>query len=154
LENSYTRFTIGKETSEFVEISILNYERFDSSNYWDANWLKTRIKIKVGAFKADYSAQLQTTDFANFRNELERIYRDLNGITRFYSLEDWLEIKLTGDGIGHFKLDCKACDFPGTGNTLFFDMQIDQTEIPGLIHQLTSLIEIFPVRGQVPNVKS
>ena len=148
MENHQPSLLIGKETSEFLKISVLNYERIDSVDYWDANWLKTQIKIKVGAFIAEYSAQLQTINFTRFRKDLERLYIELKGVSIFDSLEDWIKLKLTGDGIGHFELECEACDFPGTGNRLEFTMTIDQTEIPELIRQLTTIIEIFPEKGQ------
>jgi hypothetical protein len=147
-QNPY--FIIGRETSEFLKVEVLNYERPENSDYWDANWLKVQIQIKVGAFSGNYIAQLQTMDFSGFEKELKRIYIDLKGVTQFNSIEEWLMVMLIGDGLGHFKVECRACDSPGTGNTLQFEFQIDQTYIPNLITQVSNILEMFPVKGQ-PN---
>jgi len=144
-------FIIGKDTSDFLKVEVLDYEHPALSEYWDANWLKAKIKLKIGAFSANYLAQLQTTNFREFQNGLETLYKDLIGEAQFYSLEDWLRIKLSGDGIGHFSLDCQASDFPGTGSRLEFEMQIDQTEIPLLVRQLSEILERFPVKGKPDN---
>jgi hypothetical protein len=148
-QNPY--FIIGQETSEFLKVEVLNYDRPENSDYWDANWLKVQIQIKVGAFSGSYIAHLQTMDFYLFEKELKRIYNDLKGVTQFNSIEEWLMVKFIGDGLGHFRVECKACDFPGTGNTLEFEFQIDQTYIPNLIIQVSNILEMFPVKGKPNN---
>ena len=146
-QDNQAYFIIGKETSNYLIVEILNYEYPESDEYWDANWLKARIKIKTRSFSGYYSASLQTIDFREFKKGLEGIYRTLNGAAQFYSMEEWLTIILNGDGIGHFVGDIIACDFPPSGSKLRFELQIDQTEIPGIVNQINSILEIFPVKG-------
>jgi hypothetical protein len=148
MQDNHPYFTIGKESSEFLKVEILNYQFPNATEYWDSSWLNTTIQIKVGAFSAKYSAQLQTIDFSSFEKELKRLYTDLNGVTQFYSIENWLNLKFKGDGIGHFEVRGTACDFPGTGNTLKFNFEIDQTYIPILLNQLSNILEKFPVKGK------
>jgi hypothetical protein len=52
----------------------------------------------------------------------------------------------SGDGLGHINIDCKARDEAGIGNTLKFELAIDQTEIQGLIYQLDEILKAFPVK--------
>jgi hypothetical protein len=152
-DNCTKYFIIGKDNSDFLKVEVLNYVRPDLSDYWEANWIFSRINIKAGSFSADYIAQLQTTDFREFKKGLDRLYNDLKSATQFYSLEDWLTIIISGDGLGHFKVDCKACDLPGRGNRLEFKMHIDQTEIPSLVKQLSEILDKFPVKGRPDNAK-
>ena len=153
MQDQSSCFIIGSESSEFLKVEVLNYLYPDKTDYWDANWLNTKIQIKVGAFSGNYFAQMQTIDFSGFEKELKRLYTDLNGVTQFYSIEDWLTLKFIGDGIGHFLVECLACDFPGTGNTLKFDLEIDQTYIPELLNQLGNILKKYPLKGE-PTKKS
>jgi len=63
-------------------------------------------------------------------------------------MEQWLTLSIVGDGIGHFSVDCTACDQPGMGNTLRFKLAFDQTELPAMLRDLDELIRLFPVRGK------
>ena len=63
-------------------------------------------------------------------------------------MEHWLTLSILGDGIGHFSVDCAACDQPGTGNTLRFKLAFDQTELPAMLRDLDELLRLFPVRGK------
>ena len=136
-----------------MKVEVLSYERLPDSGYWDANWINARVEIKARSFSGTYLAQLQTLDFSQFKKGVESLYANLEGITQFNSMEDWLKIIIRGDGIGHFDVECEACDIPGTGNRLEFKMEIDQTEIPRLIDQLDDILTKFPVRGQPDSLK-
>jgi hypothetical protein len=65
-------------------------------------------------------------------------------------LEGYLEMKITGDGIGHFEVNIKACDKPGIyGSCLTFSLNFDQTYIKKLTNKLDEIIKEFPVSGNL-----
>lgn len=141
-------FIIGSEASEFLKVEVLNYIYPDGTDWYEANWLKAKIQIKVGGFAAQYIGEFQTIDLVGFKNELKRIYHDPKGITQFYSLKDWIIIKLKADGLGNFEVLCRACDSPSMGNMLDFELKkIDQTYLTELTVQLNKILEMFPVKG-------
>jgi hypothetical protein len=66
IDTDKIKFILGKETSEYLQILVDNFAYPDSTDFWDGNWINTRIKIKVGGFIGDYDAQLRNVDFFDF----------------------------------------------------------------------------------------
>lgn len=140
-------FILGKESSDFVKIKINCFSYPSATDFWDGNWINSSISLKAGAFKASYPAELTTVDFFEFMSGLERIYESLKGTANFYTIEEYLQVKITGDGIGHFIADCIAVDNPGAdGNTLHFRLHFDQTEIKGMIKMISEILDSFPIK--------
>ena len=54
-----------------------------------------------------------TIDFEKFKKDLSELYDNLSGSVNFSNIEGYLELKIIGDGIGHFEVNVKACDQPG-----------------------------------------
>ena len=139
---------IGKETREYLKVTILDRCHPECLDYWDGNWLNCKIDIKVGGFTGDYISHLRSEEFFSFYEQLKIVYEDLSGVARFENMEEWLDILVKGDGIGHFKVNCIALDEPGIGNTLEFKLEIDQTEIADLIKKLDKILKKFSVIGK------
>lgn len=147
IDTDKIEFILGKETSEFLQILVDNFAYPDSTDFWDGNWINTRIKIKVGGFTGDYKAQLRNVDFLDFKNGLARLYDKLDGYANFNCLEDYLQIKIKGDGLGHFSADCLANDNPGIyGHELKFSIDFDQTEIQSLTKMIDDILIRFPIK--------
>ena len=128
-------------------IELINY---NSDLDWDKNWVKTKVTVKGGTFSGQYSGDFMTVDFEKFKQELSQLYDNLNGAANFNDLEGYLELKIKGDGIGHFEVGVKACDQPGVhGSELTFTMGFDQTELKALISQLNGITKLFPIIGDV-----
>ena len=156
MDTGITRFILGKETSEYLQILVYDFSYPNSTDFWDGNWINTRIKIKVTGFIGDYEAQLRNVDFLDFKNELERLYNNLDGYANFNCLEDYLQIKIKGDGLGHFFAECIAIDNPGIyRHELKFTLEFDQTEIHGMTKMIDDLLNEFPIKdiGQIQKNK-
>ncbi len=137
---------LGKESSEYLLILVYNFTYPNSTDFSDGNWLNTRIKIKVGGFTADYEALLSNVDFFYFKNDLEKLYTKLDGTAKFNCIEEYLQIKIKGDGLGRFAADCIAIDKPGYGHELKFRIEFDQTEILNMVKMINSLLDEFPIK--------
>ena len=147
IDTEKIRFKLGKESSEYLQILAHSYAYPDSTDFWDGNWINTRIIIKVGGFKGDYEAQLRNVDFFDFKKGLENLYNILDGYANFNCIEDYLRIKIKGDGLGHFSAYCIAIDNPGiNGHTLKFSIEFDQTEIHSLTKMIDDLLKEFPIK--------
>ena len=146
-ENS-TYFEIS-ENGNLIRIDILGLNYPNAEDDWDRNWLKSIISAKAGAFSGNFKADLMTTDFETFKNELTNLYDKLKGIATFNTLESQVDIKITGDGIGHLKAKCEVMDYAGIGNKLEFEIDFDQTQIPKIVNQLENIITKFPVSGDL-----
>jgi hypothetical protein len=145
---SVDSFTIGKGSSDHITVTVLRRDDQTSSDFWDANWLASQIAVKVGRFSAGFEAPLRTTDFENFRKGLERLSKTLRGDASFETLERWINLRITGDGHGHLRVNGKVTDDPSFGNRLSFSINsLDQTFLPELIESLKRIENSYPSLG-------
>lgn len=136
------------DAGDIVRLEPLELIKYDSDLDWDKNWIKTKVTVKGGKFSGQYSGDFMTVDFEKFKQELSRLYNDLKGTANFNDLEGYLELKIIGDGIGHFEVNVKACDQPGVNaSELTFTMTFDQTELKELVNQLNRITKKFPIVG-------
>ena len=147
----------------------LNFEIFDAGDIirlepiqvyddttqldWDRNWIKTKVTVKGGVFSGQFMADFMTTDFELFKRDIKNLDKDFNGTAKLEPAEGQLELHISGDGLGHFEVRCKATDQPGYGGTLSFVLGFDQTELPRLINELDKITNTFPIKGDF-NIKN
>ena len=148
MEPQQAVLVIGKESSEHVAIRISSRERVGSEDYWDGNWLNAEVSVVVGSWQGQFNAYLGSYDFVRFRKELENLYEKLTGEANFATLDSKLYFAFHGDGLGHIHVDGTACDYSGTGNTLRFSLELDQTYLPNIITQLMKIEGAYPVVGE------
>jgi hypothetical protein len=135
---------------EFAKPNKINDDSIDD---WDKNWIRAKVIIKAGAFNGHYWADFMTTDFELFKRDIKKIDQDFNGIGKFETLEDQLNLSIKGDGIGHFELECIAKDNASFGSRLSFSLTFDQTELKRLINELDKIIKAYPIKGDM-NIKN
>jgi hypothetical protein len=136
----------GEEAGEQLRINVLRYERDPVGEYFDDNWLAVEVSIQVGAFSATFRASFLTGELEAFHKQMRVLYESLEGRAEFESLEGQLGVGLIGDGLGHIRLDGKARDRAGTGNTLSFNLVFDQTQLYTSMRRLEAALTAFPVR--------
>ena len=153
-DNGECQFEIN-DNGNFIRIIPLKFIFPDAEMDWDRNFIETQIEVNAPPFQGKYKSSLMTVDFEKFKQELKRIYNDLAGTTRFDSLESEIDIKIKGDGIGHFKVNCTATDRSMfDGSELAFVLHFDQTHIPELIKLLEEITTTFPISGDVFRIKN
>lgn len=136
-----------KSSGDIVRLEPLHLVRQGSDLDWDNNWITTTVKVIGGNFSGEYEAMFMTIDYEKFKQELRLLYDNLKGVANFSGLEGQLELKIIGDGLGHFEVNVKACDQPGYGGQLTFTMTFDQTLIKGIGEQLERITKKFPIVG-------
>lgn len=141
------------DSGNIVKLEPKQLVRQGSELDWDNNWIITTITVKGGKFSGQYEAEFMTIDFEKFKQELSLLYNNLNGSATFNGLEEQLELKIKGDGIGHFEMIVTACDQTGYGGKLKFTMSFDQTSIKELVSQLERITKNFPIVGDF-NIKN
>jgi hypothetical protein len=144
-------FRIGREHDDYLVVNVLRRAHPQATDYWDGNWVTSRVTIAAGGFRGEYPADFRTNEFASFRDQLRNAYDTLVGSAVFRPMEPWLFIDVKGDGKGHFRAECRAADEPGIGNTLAFEIALDQTDMPEILRTLDALCEAFPVIDPPPS---
>lgn len=140
-------FAFGGEEAERIEVRIHGYERAPVGDYHDDNWLRVSVRVEVGSFSGSFGAAFLTSELIEFREGLCALYESLTGCARFATLEEQLELNLTGDGKGHIALLGIASDAPGMGNRLEFRIDLDQGHLSSAIRGLNGIAATFPVRA-------
>lgn len=135
-----------QDAGNYLRIKPIYRHSYNSSDHdWDKNWIKVNIEIKVGSFTGNFLCDFMTFDFESFYNQFVLLYDDLNGSLEFSNLENNLELKIKGDGIGHFKLMGLAYDGYMYGeNKLSFRFDFDQTQIKEIEKGLYQIIKMYP----------
>jgi hypothetical protein len=133
---------------DLVTVKILGRMHPGADDYWDGNWLLSPIEIQVGGFSGEVPAGLRSEELRRFREQLERLYRTLEGEARLESIEEWILLVCQGDGMGHINVKGFVRDRPGIGNRLNFDLCFDQTHLPSLLDQLRKIEAAYPELGR------
>lgn len=97
-----------------------------------------RIDIRAGPFTGTIEATSYETLVAldRFRSELEGLYRSLKGKALLRGGYENFDLSLTGDGLGHIKVDVTAMAGPLMDTRLTYSFFIDQTQLPQAIAAL------------------
>jgi hypothetical protein len=146
---------IGHEHGDGVAISVSGYANPDARDYWDGNWLRTDVAIRIGPWSGRYAAALRTDEFQRFLAEVEALDTGGKEAAVFEPAEPWLHFTLRRDHTGHIALEGEASPegmgVPFGQVALRFRLQefIDQTYLAGIAEQLRSVLAEFPVRGSL-----
>lgn len=140
-------FRIRADSGDFLEIVVGHPTQSDTDDYWDANWISAGIRVEVGAFKGHVAASLRREDFPVLRDGLKKLYAELTGQAKFTTMEEWIELEISGDGRGHLAARGFVIDSLWGKNRLEFELQFDQTQLPRLIGELDAIVAQRPVIG-------
>lgn len=145
IENSF--FEISSH-GNFVKISALARINYNSELDYDNNWIRCLIEVSGGSFNGAYEADIITTTFEIFKQELHKLYDDLRGKAVFSDLEDYIEIEVIGNGSGLLKANVICNDQPGIYSAVLkYEIDFDQTYIKDIVNQLNEITIKFPIRG-------
>ena len=137
-----------KSLGNFLKIEVLNLVNENSELDWDNNWINCKIYVSGGAFSGNYSAEIMTFEFEKFKHDLNSLYENLNGTAEFQEIENYIIVKVKGDGIGHFNAEIICFDYPGIDSAkLEFEIYFDQTFIKEIVNQLNQITKEFPITG-------
>lgn len=135
---------IGAGASERVEIAVLARAAPGSDEPFDADWLTVEVEVAAGVFAGRFEARFRGHDFVVFRDALHRLHASLAGEARFATMEQQLDLRLTGNGRGAIALEGTARHPTEGTNELRFAFSLDQTQLVQPLRQLDQLIARFP----------
>ncbi len=145
MESSDTYFEISANGNYF-RLEPFAYERTGSDNYYDDNWVRTKISVKGGSFSGQYEVSMLTDEFEYLQKGFSLLDNNLNGGLEFTDMESSVTLKINGDGFGHFTADVTANDYGGQPySRLTFTITFDQSYIKPILAQLDRLTKEFPV---------
>lgn len=135
-----------KSEGRFIEITILQRSYPKSTDFEDANWLKSEIKINAPCFKGLYEANLRSDDFERFYNDLEKLKINQSKKIEFTTMEEGIYLKGLLDITGNIKWEGIAKSSWGD-SCLIFKMETDNMSIDSLSKEVQEILQDFPVIG-------
>lgn len=138
---------IGSPDGEHVELVFIGRSHPEAADFWDGNWLGTRVLARAGGFRAAFEADLRAEEILAFHAALVEMHHTLKGEAEFLTLEQQVGLTLSMNHTGQIAVSGTLNDQPGVGNQLLFSFEIDQTFLPELIAHLGKVIEAYPPVG-------
>ena len=120
----------------------------EAQDQWDGNWLNVTVHCgQSGASVWATGSILDSNGLVRFRDELERLHQTRSGEAVLESHEPNVRVRVaSSDDAGHVQVRAEITpDHLAQGH--WFEFEIDQSDLPGTVAQLESVLAAFPVRG-------
>lgn len=104
-------------------------------------WLYGDVTFNYESFAANFTISLMLNDLYPFRDELVKLNNSLVGTANLNTIEHNIDLKFTGDGLGHVKVNGILRHASTYGLQLHFEINSDQTFLPSLIKECNDVIE-------------
>ena len=129
-----------------VRIIVLGLER-DSDDYYDGNWLRAHLNVKLEAFVGEFDFCILAQELERLYGGLRRMHETLTGDATLHCIEPYVEMRATIDKLG--KVDwVGSVQYPlGIGATLAFSFKADQSYLSASLDSLKLILERYPVKG-------
>jgi hypothetical protein len=135
-----------KSEGRFIEVIILRRIYPERTDFEDANWLESEIKIDVPGFKGLYGTNLRTDDFERFYKDLEKLKTGKSSKVEFTTMEEGLHLEGLLDITGNVKWIGTAKSSWG-GSCLTFKIETDNASIDNLLKQMLEILNKYPIIG-------
>ena len=132
-----------------IKIEVRGYERPETTDEDDANWLAAGCDVAVGEFSCTLGLSLVTSDFVRFLAQLERAVDSLNATATFTTLEEGLQVEIKFTHAGHADLFGHArsqTSLVPDQSVLSFSFETDQSFLAQTVRELKEIVKQFPVR--------
>lgn len=131
---------LGGDEAEYVRLHMRAHAHSASSVFWEGNPHACDVEVSVGPFRAKIESEIHGVDLAQFLKSVQRLYDWLGDEAVLETLEQWLTLRLIGDGRGGILVQGRLVDPMSRGNSLEFELSVDQTYLPPLITQLQAAL--------------
>jgi hypothetical protein len=120
-----------------------------ADEYWDEDHLHVIAEIDLAgrAWVRVAGPFLTMGDIASFLDELRQIQQQAGRMAELCSFGPAFILRLAGSSTGSIAAHLELTPDILT-QTHTFELQLDQTHLPGIIRQLDTILERFPVRGR------
>jgi hypothetical protein len=137
------------EGTDCLSLTVHRRSHPGATDYWDGNWLDCTAEVTAGGFRGNVTGCVHADELRRFRQELPPLYETLHGQVVFETaMEGWLQVRINGDGRGHFEARCLLRDYHAWDNALQFVLRFDQTYLPGLMGDLDGVLAEYPLLGR------
>lgn len=138
---------LGSPDENHVTLRPLRRASPDSSDFWEANWLKVDVAVRAGAFAGRFEADLRTDELEQLADQLAALEGASTGAAALASAEGWVSVRLALAPGGRLEGACEVRDDPAMGSSLRFPLTVEPAQRPVLLAALGAILRAFPVVG-------
>ena len=132
----------------FVSLDFPHRGYPEAHDYWDGNWVVTRIRAEARGFKADFTDQVHLGDIVRFYEAVLKLNASLTGEATLAMMEKYLVVTGKLDVRGSLDWSVLLLHPVKRDIQLQFTFQTDQSYLPELIQQLEDVLIEFQIRGR------
>lgn len=134
----------------FVTLDFHHRAYPEAQDYWDGNWVVTRIQAATQGFNADFTDQVHLGDVVPFYEQVMKMHATLTGEATLAMMEEYLTVTGTLDARGGLDWSAMLSQPFRRDNRLQFTFRADQSYLPDMIQQLEHVLTEFGVWGRPP----
>ena len=137
---------------DWLHVEVLSREFEKADNFFDANWLRTKIGIKDSISHVRFEGPLLlSSELKGLLDDVEAIIDGKAEAAELAPLEACWNLSITKkDQLGHFTVAISVTPFPGMSSAETsghrYEFLGDQTDLQLLAGQLRAILKQFPVR--------
>lgn len=136
-------------SSTYFEMLIIKRENPDSNDYYDVNWLETKISLKGNQWEFSANANVLVMEIISLKNLILDLLKSSKKEIIFSNLENDLNIVITKSDDNEF-----SANFSVTNNFLMIKktirLIINFDELKTFLDQLAKSLQEFPIMGKEP----
>lgn len=129
-----------------LTIEVYGYERPDTEDQDDANWLKCEVGIKAGPFSGAFKSAFTTYDLIALAERLKSSLAALSGTVSFQNTEHDIMLEIGFDKRGAASINGTAQPHRSLEASLAFRFDTDQSCLTQTLHQLEAVLRRFPAK--------
>jgi hypothetical protein len=137
----YFEFTDGYD---IVRVMVKGFIAKPDKATTHSNWLESVITVKGCTLGGQYSAEFLPIDFHRFRQQLVSLMYGLDKSAIFVGELGYLRLRFQVIKDCFAEISVKACDVPGIGSELTFDMNVRFSDIEKAVKDLDNIVERYP----------
>ncbi|KGR76261.1 WapI family immunity protein [Ureibacillus sinduriensis] len=141
------KFHLLGDDFEKVEIEVVTRSHPNTTDYWDINWIDSKISVEIPGYVVQFHAALRTDEISDFLQGLKLMYSNLRGKAALNNLDNAIFFECEMDHLGKLKWLGETCYPAGYGALLKFEFSSDQSYLKKLIKELEAILSAFPVIG-------
>jgi len=129
-----------------LDLRIVGYERPESRDSDDANWLTSEATIKMGAFTGAFRCALTTLDIRTSYESLKKSIATVQGTAYFRTTEKDIDIEIRFDNRGSAVVRGTISPQASLEASLTFRLDTDQSYLLQTMQQLEATLRVFPAK--------
>ena len=105
------QIVFGDRNGDRMIIEVLDRMHPEVEDYWDGNWLVSKIDVVANAWRGAINLGLHLAELSELAEALDDLHKHLGNTVKFDSMERDFSLSLAGDGRGHIAVHIVARDY-------------------------------------------